>query len=74
MRQRYGLVVGWHEQGLWNQLLDEARQRRADGLERATLELYGYDADADVLKRANENARRAGVERFIQFKQQPLMS
>ena len=73
MRQRFGFSR-WlkHEQALWNQLVDEARQRRADGLERAELHLFGYDADADVLKRAGENARRAGVERFIQLKQQPL--
>lgn len=36
------------------------------------LRLFGYDADERVLQKARENARRAGVERWIQFERRAV--
>jgi len=73
LRQRFGFSR-WlkHDPQLWNTLIEEARQRREAGQQQASACFYGYDADADVLQRALQNARRAGVDKLIAFRQQPL--
>ena len=35
-------------------------------------DIQGYDIDADVVKAARENAKRAGVEHLIHFQQRPV--
>lgn len=72
-RQTFGFSR-WpgHNAGLWQQLLDEARQRKEAGLAAVQARFYGFDADATVLARAEENARRAGVADLIDFERRPL--
>lgn len=72
-RQTFGFSR-WpgHDSRLWQQLVEEARQRRSAGLARVTARFYGFDADREVLSRAAENARRAGVAELIRFEQRPL--
>ncbi len=61
-RQRFGFSR-WlgHDSRLWQHLLAEAQQRRQAGLATVSARFYGFDADAGVLSRAEENARRAGI-------------
>jgi len=72
-RQTYGFSR-WpgHDSRLWQQLLEEARQRRDDGLKNVQVRFYGFDSDGGVLARAEENARRAGVAALIRFERRPL--
>lgn len=72
-RERFGFSF-WlgHRAELWNALLEEARERRERGLAGCDLRLIGLDADAAVLERARHNARRAGLEQLIEFRQQEL--
>ncbi len=37
-----------------------------------TVDIQGYDIDAEVIKAARENAKRAGVDHMIHFQQRPL--
>ena len=72
-RQTFGFSR-WpgHDSRLWQQLVEEARQRRETGLVKVQTQFYGFDADASVLSRAEENARRAGVAERIRFERRPL--
>jgi 23S rRNA (guanine2445-N2)-methyltransferase / 23S rRNA (guanine2069-N7)-methyltransferase len=72
-RDRFGFSY-WlgHRSELWNRLLDEAKARRDAGLAGCRLRLIGFDADAAVLERARQNAKRAGVAELIEFKVQEL--
>ncbi|MBP0049513.1 bifunctional 23S rRNA (guanine(2069)-N(7))-methyltransferase RlmK/23S rRNA (guanine(2445)-N(2))-methyltransferase RlmL [Marinobacterium sp. AK62] len=73
MRQRFGFSR-WlgHDAQLWNRLQEEARERQYQGQASVNAQLLGYDSDAEVLNRASQNARRAGVERLISFQHQAL--
>lgn len=54
---------------LWYEAGDEAAARiRTD----ISLDIQGYDIDGEVIKRARENARSAGVDRYIHFQQRPV--
>jgi 23S rRNA (guanine2445-N2)-methyltransferase / 23S rRNA (guanine2069-N7)-methyltransferase len=72
-RQRFGFSR-WlgHDSRLWQHLLAEAQQRRQAGLATVSARFYGFDADAGVLSRAEENARRAGIAELIRFECRPL--
>ncbi|SEF70839.1 bifunctional 23S rRNA (guanine(2069)-N(7))-methyltransferase RlmK/23S rRNA (guanine(2445)-N(2))-methyltransferase RlmL [Marinobacterium lutimaris] len=73
LRKQFGFSY-WpgHQSSLWQQLVAEAEQRRAAGLERCSVRAFGFDADDKVLNKAKHNARQAGVDRFISFRQQEL--
>ncbi|MBV0932259.1 bifunctional 23S rRNA (guanine(2069)-N(7))-methyltransferase RlmK/23S rRNA (guanine(2445)-N(2))-methyltransferase RlmL [Marinobacterium weihaiense] len=72
-RQRFGFSR-WlgHDSRLWSELQAEAEQRRQQGLAQLQARFFGFDADENVLGRARENARRAGVADRIVFSQRPL--
>ena len=61
-RQYFGFL-GWkqHNRSLWNELLTEARDRRAQGFDQIP-PLLGYDADPRVIKGAQINLGKAGLE------------
>jgi putative N6-adenine-specific DNA methylase len=48
----------------WQRVVDEARQQK---LAAPPGEIFANDCDPDVVEAAMENARRAGVEKFIRF-------
>jgi 23S rRNA G2445 N2-methylase RlmL len=50
---------------IWEQLLNEAIEGEKEDLD---FKFYGFDADKMVLKKAKDNARRAGVDHIIEFK------
>jgi len=72
LRPRWGFER-WrqHEPAPWAELLDEARQRRDQGLTRVP-PIAGYDHDARAVRTALVNAGRAGVQRILHFEQREL--
>ena len=72
LRQYYGFLR-WEgfEPELWKQLLDEARERRREGLTRLP-RIFGADRDARTLGSARANARRAGLAGRIQLELRDL--
>ncbi|MFA0811964.1 bifunctional 23S rRNA (guanine(2069)-N(7))-methyltransferase RlmK/23S rRNA (guanine(2445)-N(2))-methyltransferase RlmL [Microbulbifer epialgicus] len=61
-----------HQNDIWNELREEALQRRTAGLGRGLPEIRGYDADARVLFAAEANIARAGLERFVRVSCRPV--
>ncbi|WP_234994944.1 bifunctional 23S rRNA (guanine(2069)-N(7))-methyltransferase RlmK/23S rRNA (guanine(2445)-N(2))-methyltransferase RlmL [Microbulbifer donghaiensis] len=61
-----------HQSDIWNQLREEALERRRRGLERELPEIRGYDADAKVLFAAEANIARAGLERQVRVSCRPV--
>lgn len=72
LRESFGFLR-WrgHEPQLWQALLEEAQARKAEGLTR-TPPIFGYDADAGAVRRARENAARAGVSHLIRLEHRDL--
>jgi 23S rRNA (guanine2445-N2)-methyltransferase / 23S rRNA (guanine2069-N7)-methyltransferase len=57
----------------WRELKQDAQDRKNKGIDSdVELTLVGYDMDGDVLEKAQDNARRAGVAHFIHLQEQPL--
>ncbi|MEJ2202399.1 MAG: bifunctional 23S rRNA (guanine(2069)-N(7))-methyltransferase RlmK/23S rRNA (guanine(2445)-N(2))-methyltransferase RlmL, partial [Desulfuromonadaceae bacterium] len=72
LRPYYGFL-GWrgHDPELWQQLLEEARQRRAAGL--ALLpSICGFDADGKAIRAAWSNIERAGLREYIHVEKRPV--
>lgn len=67
LRRRHYGFERWqgHNAAQWQALVSDARGRAEHGL-RATLpEIRGYDADPQVVRRAQENIARAGLEAVV---------
>ncbi len=62
-----------HQRSQWLKIKQEAQSRK-EKAQHSDLELTiaGYDMDAEVISKAKDNARRAGVMHFIHVKTQPL--
>jgi len=56
-------------QEAWLKVLDEAESQELESIEAL---LFGYDHDKRVLQMAKDNARNAGVVKFIEFKNTPI--
>ena len=54
---------------LWYESVNEANDLIEDQIE---VDIQGYDADGAVIKKARDNARRAGVDHMIHFQQRPV--
>jgi len=67
---------GWlgHQAELWQKLCAEAQERREQGINRLKSRYYGFDADGWVITQAKQNISRLGLQKYIEFKQQPLHS
>ena len=60
-----------HDDELWQQQLTQAIESSANSLEQSqinNIKVFGIDIDARVLKTAQQNARNAKLQRFIEFK------
>jgi len=68
-RDHFGFI-GWkrHDEAQWLALLQEAEERRAQGLPRIP-PIIGYDRDPVALESARANAARAGLGEHIQLEQ-----
>jgi putative N6-adenine-specific DNA methylase len=58
-----------YDESIWDRLLEEALDQEKESLD---FQLFGYDLDRQVLKKAKENAVRAGVADVISFKCEPV--
>ncbi len=67
-RRRFGFEF-WkgHDAKLWQGLVNEARQLRTEGVKTLERVYFGSDQDSKVVRKAKENAQRAGVGEVIQF-------
>jgi 23S rRNA (guanine2445-N2)-methyltransferase / 23S rRNA (guanine2069-N7)-methyltransferase len=72
MRKRFGFD-GWqqHRQAIWDQLLEEARQRRVQGLRRP-IKIVGYDVDAAAIRASLTNLAAAGLSSRVHFEKRAL--
>ncbi len=52
---------------LWQQQLDDAIERSNQGLSSLSIKVFGQDVDSRVMKTAQQNARAAGLQQFIEF-------
>ncbi len=65
LREHFGFT-GWrgHDRALWRQLLEEAEQRRQQGLAQLP-PIQGFDASEEALEAARGNIERAGLDDYI---------
>lgn len=72
LREYWGFS-GWrqHDPTLWQNLYDEAQQRRQQGLARLPA-IHGYDIDARAIAGAEQNVREADLAGLIQLECRPL--
>ncbi|MCL9783110.1 bifunctional 23S rRNA (guanine(2069)-N(7))-methyltransferase RlmK/23S rRNA (guanine(2445)-N(2))-methyltransferase RlmL [Vibrio sp. S4M6] len=69
-REKWGFeALEDFEPELWAEIKSEASIQGRRGVKKVDCKFYGFDNDAKVLKIARDNARRAGVESLIEFKQ-----
>lgn len=61
-----------YDRDMWSEVLDEALDEELPDC--GDIHFYGYDIDKRVLMKAIENAKRAGVNEFIKFKREEIMS
>ncbi len=71
-RNYYGFF-GWrgHDDALWKSLIDEALDRREQGLARIP-DIRGYDHDADAVRIAIDNVRRADLTGHVHIERRAL--
>jgi len=72
-RERFGFE-GWkgHNPQQWQAILSEAAARATRGRSVSLPEIRGYDADPRVIRYAEENIRRAGMEKVVRVSVRPL--
>ncbi|MEW6984492.1 bifunctional 23S rRNA (guanine(2069)-N(7))-methyltransferase RlmK/23S rRNA (guanine(2445)-N(2))-methyltransferase RlmL [Colwelliaceae bacterium 6471] len=56
-----------HDDSIWQEQLHQAMTRSSEGIENLSIKVFGSDIDSRVLKTAQQNAKNAGVQRFIEF-------
>lgn len=74
-RERFGFEH-WrgHNPAQWQALVAEATGRAERGRECADIEIRGYDSDARVIRRAQENIAAAKLERYVRVQAKPLQA
>ena len=67
-RENWGFEV-WlaHDEELWNDQLQNAIEQSNKGLETLNVKVFGNDIDSRVIHTAQQNAKMAGLSRFIEF-------
>lgn len=72
-RKRFGFEkLKEHNEAQWRALLADARARSERGRSAQLPEFRGYDADPRVIRRAEENIARAGLEKVVRVSCKPL--
>jgi len=68
-REKWGFET-WleHDESLWQQALTEAIERSEQSLAQTKVKVFGIDIDSRVIKTAQQNARTANLQQFIEFK------
>lgn len=54
-----------HDHGVWQKLLDEAKERRLQGAQKFRPMIYGCDIDAEAIAMARLHINNAGLEKFV---------
>lgn len=68
-RQHWGFSHWkFHDQSLWESLLEEAEKRRTVGTSENEIQFIGSDIDARVLENATANSKNVGLENIIEYK------
>ncbi|MFN3454077.1 MAG: class I SAM-dependent RNA methyltransferase [Pseudobdellovibrio sp.] len=69
-RQHFGFMnLSDFNEEVWNKVIDEAEAQEKDTLD---FKLFGYDHDKRIVQIAKDNARNAGVLKFIDIKATPI--
>jgi 23S rRNA (guanine2445-N2)-methyltransferase / 23S rRNA (guanine2069-N7)-methyltransferase len=72
-RKRFGFErLRDHNEAQWQAILADARGRAERGCNRELPEIRGYDADPGVIRRAQENIARCGLEKVVRVSCKPL--
>lgn len=58
-----------YDADVWSQIVEEAEAQEKDVLD---FKLFGFDHDKRIIQMAKDNARNAGVLKFIDFKVSPI--
>ncbi len=68
-RESWGFTY-WldHNETTWRSVLSAAIEKSEQGFAQFSSQLTGYDIDSRVIKTAQDNARKAGFDKFISFK------
>jgi 23S rRNA (guanine2069-N7)-methyltransferase / 23S rRNA (guanine2445-N2)-methyltransferase len=73
LRQRFGFEkLASHNRTQWQAILSDARARAERGRAAQLPEIRGYDADPRVIRRAEENIARCGLEKVVRVSVKPL--
>ncbi len=56
-----------HDDVIWQQQLEQAKQASSEGITQLKAKVFGVDIDSRVLRTAQQNARNAGLQQFIEF-------
>lgn len=72
LRNYFGFL-GWkkHQSNIWEELIQEAQQRREIGLKNIS-PIVGYDADPQAIRNAHEHINQAGLHGFIHLEKRDL--
>jgi 23S rRNA (guanine2445-N2)-methyltransferase / 23S rRNA (guanine2069-N7)-methyltransferase len=72
-RQHFGFL-NWpqHQADVWKTLLQEAEERKQQGLTLMQSRFWGYDHNPKVIQMAKENLNRAGLQDYITLRCQDL--
>jgi len=73
LRDYYGFF-GWqqYQPQEWQLLIDEAEQRKADGLRRKLRSIAGYDTDSRAIRTCWQHAEQAGVDKQLHFEKRAV--
>lgn len=72
-RERFGFEsLKSHDARQWQALLSDARGRAERGMQVQLSEIRGYDADPRVIRRAQENIARLGMQKIVRISVKPL--
>lgn len=72
-RRRFGFEhLSLHDERQWQALVSDARGRAERGKAAQLPEIRGYDADQAVIRRAQENIARIGLEKVVRVSARPL--
>lgn len=67
-RKKYGFEkLSFHDETLWQGVIDDALQKKTEGLQHAMPEIRGYDINHKVLDAAAANISAAGLEDYIRL-------
>lgn len=68
LRDYFGFL-GWrgHQKELWKKLIQEAKLRHQKGLQETNLPVLGFDTNVRTLMSAEQNFRKLGLMKTIQF-------